>query len=112
MSCATRGTKCDTTERNAKALAMNQVDRNDVDIFLSNDFMRCQLQECLQECIAGSFVGLENDKDDTDNYIVEEPISAGDGSDHANCGSHEDLNRSCAESLESNNNEEYLVATG
>ena len=80
---------------------MNPDDSDDVGILLSNDFMCCQLQECLHECLAGGFGCLESHCCDADSYTAEETQS-GD----------EDLQGSCAECVEVNNNDEYVIVTG
>ena len=63
--------------------------------------MRCQLQECLEEFLAGSFVCLENHHDDTDSYTEEEPLSIGESSEHV-----EDLGRSYVEGIVVNNSDQ------
>lgn len=52
-----------STENDAHDIGVNQDSTNDARVLLSNDLVRFQLQECLQECVAGSFMCLENDDD-------------------------------------------------
>lgn len=100
-SASTVSTSEHIAERNERALAIYSDDSKDVGDFLSNDFMRCQLQECLEECLAGSFVCLENHHDDTGSYIEEEPVSIGESSEHV-----EDLGRSYVEGIVVNNSDQ------
>lgn len=69
-------------ERNAQALMItSDLDDDRHKVLLGNDFMRCQLQECLQECLAGSFLCLESDNDNTESNTKEEPSSTREGCD-------------------------------
>ena len=52
-----------STENDAHDIGVNQDSTNDARVLLSNDLVRFQLQECLQECVAGGFMCLENDDD-------------------------------------------------
>lgn len=90
-------------ERDAQALAVNSNDSDNIEVFLSNDFMRHQLQECLEECLAGSFLCLESHYDDTDSSTVEEPINTGDGRDKESHNGLEDQGGSCTEGVEDDN---------
>ena len=86
-------------ERDAQALAVNSNDSDNIKVFLSNDFMRHQLQECL----AGSSLCLESHYDNTDSNTVEEPINTGEGRDNESHNGPEDQGRSCTEDVEDDN---------
>lgn len=90
-------------ERDAQALAVNSNNSDNIEVFLSNDFMPNQLQECLQECLAGSSLCLESHCDDTDSSTVEEPINPVDGRDKESHNGPEDQGGSCTEGVEDDN---------
>ena len=79
---------------------------NDARVLLSNDLVRFQLQECLQECVAGSFMCLENEDDLTSAHITEDLFEKGDGTaDHTPCC--KPVRVDDIDIAEVNNNEEY-----
>lgn len=96
------------TKNDAQDIAVNQDSTNDARVLLSNDFVRCQLQECLQECVAGSFMCLENDDDLKGTYITEDLFEKADGTtDHTPCCKPVHVDLVDTDIAEANNNEEY-----
>ena len=96
------------TKNGAQDIAVNQDSTNDARVLLSNDFVRFQLQECLQECLAGSFMCLENDDDLKGTYITEDLFEKGDGTaDHTPCCKPVHVDLVDTDIAEANNNEEY-----
>ena len=97
-----------TTENDVQDIAVNLDSTNDARVLLSNDFVRFQLQECLQECVAGSFMCLENDDDLTSTHITEDLFEKGDGTaDHTPCCKPVRVDLVNTDIAEANNNEEY-----
>ena len=87
---------------------MNQDSTNDARVLLSNDLVRFQLQECLQECVAGSFMCLGNDDDLTSAHITEDLFEKGDGpADHTPCCKPVHVDLVDTDIAEANSNEEY-----
>ena len=97
-----------STENDAQEIAVNQDSTNDARVLLSNDLVRFQLQECLQECVAGSFMCLKNDDDLTSAHITEDLFEKGDGTgDHTLCCKPVHVDLVDTDIAEANNNEEY-----
>ena len=97
-----------STENDAHDIEVNQDSTNDARVLLSNDLVRFQLQECLQECVAGSFMCLENDDDLTSAHITEDLFEKGDGpADHTPCCKPVRVDLVDTDIAEANSNEEY-----
>lgn len=97
-----------STENDAQDIAVNQDSTNDARVLLSNDLVRFQLQECLQECVASRFMCLENDDDLTSAHITEDLFEKGDGTaDHTPCCKPVRVDLVDTDIAEANNNEEY-----
>ena len=99
-----------STENDAQDIGVNQDtgSTNDARVLLSNDLVRFQLQECLQECVAGSFMCLENDDDLTSAHITEDLFEKGDGpADHTPCCKPVRVDLVDTDIAEANSNEEY-----
>ena len=97
-----------STENDAQDIGVNQDSTSDARVLLSNDLVRFQLQECLQECVAGSFMCLENDDDLTSAHITEDLFEKGDGpADHTPCCKPVRVDLVDTDIAEANSNEEY-----
>ena len=97
-----------STENDAQDIGVNQDSTNDARVLLSNDLVRFQLQECLQECVAGSFMCLENDDDLTSAHITEDLFEKREGpADHTPCCKPVRVDLVDTDIAEANSNEEY-----